>query len=128
MTAKTPSYPRGAELGAEHRPDLQWWVGDTVHFAYVPNGEGDRVNVSLWFGQQAVQGEGDARQWTAEPNRMATRHMATLGTLSRGPTRSLPVIPRESATLLGCALPPPCPAMLGARAVFFGVEGPGARY
>ena len=46
--------------------DLQWWVDDTVHFAYVPTGEADRLRVSLWFREQAVAGEGDTRRWTAE--------------------------------------------------------------
>ena len=52
----------------EHRPDLQWWVGNTVHFAYAPSGEADRLNVSLWFREQGVAGDGDAREWTEEPN------------------------------------------------------------
>ena len=51
----------------EHRTDLQWWVDDTVHFAYAPSGEADRLRVSLWFREQAVAGEGDTRRWTAEP-------------------------------------------------------------
>ena len=47
----------------------QWWEGDTLHFAYVPNGEADRINVSMWFREQRVEGEGDARRWSSLPNR-----------------------------------------------------------
>ena len=52
-------------LAAVSHSDLQWWVGQTVQFAYVPAGEAGRINFSLWFHEQEVQGEGDARQWVA---------------------------------------------------------------
>ena len=47
----------------------KWREGDTLHFAYVPHGEPDRISVSLWFREQRVEGEGDARRWSPEPNR-----------------------------------------------------------
>ena len=53
----------------EHRPNLQWWVGQTLHFAYAPHGEADRLNVSPWFREQGTTGEGDERMRTApHPN------------------------------------------------------------
>ena len=54
-----------AVVGSVNNPNWQWWIGQALHFAYAPNGQPDVVNVSPWFAEQGVTGEGDARMRTA---------------------------------------------------------------